>query len=156
MSTNPLKPTIVAPRSQPPLAAIRPGRSERGDEAIFGTLLVWFMRLLALLWMVQGLSTWALMLLGGENGPGLLAQTTDLGTTALIFFAVLDLVAAVGLWLTASWGGVVWLVAVAAQWLALVVLPGFVPYDLWIAGVDVLLVAGYFVLIYKAAQEIDA
>ena len=34
---------------------------------------------------------------------------------AVVFFAVIDLVAAVGLWLAAAWGGVVWLVAVAAQ-----------------------------------------
>jgi len=30
---------------------------------------------------------------------------------ATIFFAVIDLVAAVGLWLAAAWGGVVWLTA---------------------------------------------
>ena len=32
-----------------------------------------------------------------------------------IFFAVIDLVAAIGLWLTAAWGGVVWLIAAGSQ-----------------------------------------
>ena len=34
---------------------------------------------------------------------------------ATIFFAVLDLVAAVGLWLAAAWGAVIWLMAVASM-----------------------------------------
>jgi hypothetical protein len=35
--------------------------------------------------------------------------------TATVFFAVIDLVAAVGLWLTAAWGAVVWLTAVISM-----------------------------------------
>ena len=31
--------------------------------------------------------------------------------SAIIYFAVIDFVAAVGLWLTSAWGGVVWLLA---------------------------------------------
>ena len=37
----------------------------------------------------------------------------------------LDLIAGVGLWLAAPWGGVVWLVTVGGQLLSLVLLPGF-------------------------------
>ena len=32
-----------------------------------------------------------------------------------MFFAVIDLVAAVGLWLAAAWGAVIWLTAVASM-----------------------------------------
>ena len=35
--------------------------------------------------------------------------------TATVFFAVIDLVAAVGLWLAAAWGAVIWLTAVASM-----------------------------------------
>ena len=35
--------------------------------------------------------------------------------TATIFFAVIDLVAAVGLWLAAAWGAVVWLTAAVSM-----------------------------------------
>ena len=34
---------------------------------------------------------------------------------ATVFFAVIDLVAAVGLWLAAAWGAVIWLMAVASM-----------------------------------------
>ncbi len=32
-----------------------------------------------------------------------------------MFFAVIDLVAAVGLWLAAAWGAVVWLMSIASM-----------------------------------------
>ena len=35
--------------------------------------------------------------------------------TATVFFAVIDLVAAVGLWLAAAWGAVVWLTAAVSM-----------------------------------------
>ena len=35
--------------------------------------------------------------------------------TATVYFAVIDLVAAVGLWLAAAWGAVVWLTAVVSM-----------------------------------------
>ena len=38
--------------------------------------------------------------------------------TATIFFAVIDLVAAVGLWLAAAWGAVIWLILAVASMLA--------------------------------------
>jgi hypothetical protein len=37
------------------------------------------------------------------------------GSTATVFFAVIDLVAAVGLWLAAAWGAVVWLTSVVSM-----------------------------------------
>ena len=43
--------------------------------------------------------------------------------TATVFFAVIDLVAAVGLWLAAAWGAVVWLTAVVSM----AVVEGFFP-----------------------------
>ena len=138
----------------PPIAGIRLGQSDRADtETRFATLLVWFMRLLSLLWIAQGLASWSRMLIGEGDPQALFGSMSDLATGAVIFFAVLDLMAAIGLWLAASWGGVVWLIAVAAQWLALVVLPGVFAYDIAISAADVLLVACYFVLTFQAARE---
>lgn len=150
------KNTIIAPRSVPRLPAIRIGKADRADaETRYGVVLVWYMRLLSLLSLAQGLACWALVLVGDDYGPGNLARMTVPGASAVIFFSVIDIVAAVGLWLAASWGGVVWLVAVAAQWLCLVVLPNFVPYDLAVGGGNLLLVVAYFALIYRTAREID-
>lgn len=152
-----MKTSTIAPSTMPPIAGIRLGQSDRVDaETRYGTMLVWFMRLLALLWIAQGLGDWALMLVGDGDPQGVFGGMSDLAMAAVIFFAVLDLIAAVGLWLAAAWGGVVWLIAVAAQWLALVVLPGFFAYDVALSALDVLLVAGYFILTLQAARETEA
>src|SRR4051794_41647329 len=65
---------------------------------------------MAVLSMAKGLYHWAVV--SGVTGPpdGFEYQPTP-WQTATIFFAVIDLVAAVGLWLAAAWGGVVWLTA---------------------------------------------
>ncbi len=149
-----MKPTIITPLTNVPLPAIRLGQADGLDGATpYATWLVWFMRVLALLWMGQGLSNWGLLMLGDAGGQGIIDTMSDTGAAAVIFFAVLDLIAAVGLWLAASWGGVVWLVAIAAQWLALVLLPGFFPFDVPIGIADAVLVIAYFVLTYRAASE---
>jgi uncharacterized membrane protein (DUF2068 family) len=64
---------------------------------------------------------------------------------------VLDPVAAVGLWLVSSWGGVIWFIAAAAQIIATVAIPGlFSP--IWI-GVNSLLIGLYFLLTWLAARS---
>ena len=50
----------------------------------------------------------------GESDGGFLAHGTQ-WQTATVFFAVIDLVAAVGLWLAAPWGAVVWLTAAVSM-----------------------------------------
>src|SRR4051812_50208660 len=65
---------------------------------------------MAVLSMAKGLYHWAVV--SGVAGPpdGFEYQPTP-WQTATVFFAVIDLVAAVGLWLAAAWGAVVWLTA---------------------------------------------
>jgi hypothetical protein len=75
----------------------------------------WFCRALALGWIVLGLFAWAQIIDLIPAGPrGFEARaTTFQGIT--IYFAVIDLVAAVGLWLLAPWGLVVWLIAAVSR-----------------------------------------
>jgi hypothetical protein len=91
--------------------------------------------------MARGLVQWTALLGRSES---ILDQAPAQSDAAIVLFAVLDPVAAVGLWLAAPWGGVLWLLAVAAQVVAVVAIPGFVS-PLWI-GVDGLAVAVYFLL----------
>ena len=59
--------------------------------------------------MLKGLYHWA-VIIGIGDGPGSTFETSPIAwQAATMFFAVIDLVAAVGLWLAAAWGGVVWL-----------------------------------------------
>ena len=70
--------------------------------------LVVFLRLMAVFSMLKGLYHWAAVcgFIGEAGGFEAHAQAWQ-ATTA--FFSVIDLVAAVGLWLVAPWGAVVWL-----------------------------------------------
>lgn len=73
--------------------------------------LILFLRAMAILSMLKGLYHWA-MVLGVADGEGSTFETGPIPwQAATVFFAVIDLIAAVGLWLAAAWGGVVWLTA---------------------------------------------
>ena len=149
-----MKVSIPTPRYKPPIAAIRPGLAGRQpNEARYGRLLLWYMRLLAALWIAQGIGRWVGILVADGSGPGTLDTMTTLGAGAVIFFCLVDPIAAVGLWLAAPWGGVVWLVAVSAQWIDIALLPRFFDHDILVGLADFVLVAGYFALTYMAARE---
>ncbi len=77
--------------------------------------LVLFLRVMAVVSMLKGLYHWARVCgIGVDDG-----QPFELHSiawqAATVFFAVIDLVAAVGLWLAAAWGAVIWLMAVASM-----------------------------------------
>ncbi|WP_181703605.1 DUF6163 family protein [Chthonobacter albigriseus] len=76
--------------------------------------LVIMVRILAMLFMASGLQRWAVVL--GPLAPkgDFLSLPTE-QMVATVFFAVTDLVAAVGLWLLASWGTVVWLISALTE-----------------------------------------
>lgn len=78
------------------------------------TALVVYVRVLAIAFLVSGLRRWAVVL--GPLAPG--GDFFNLSPewmVAIGFFAVFELVAAVGLWLLASWGTVVWLIAASTE-----------------------------------------
>jgi hypothetical protein len=77
------------------------------------TLIV-YVRVLSAVFLVAGLQNWARLLGLTDVGSDLLAQPTPF-IVATLFFAVTDLVAAVGLWLLASWGTVVWMIAALTE-----------------------------------------
>ena len=100
------------------------------------------------LWICQGLAEWALVLLPGQTVFDTLPSATS---AAVIFFAIADLVAAVGLWLATPWGGALWLFAATSQIFVAVVIRNSISVA-WIV-IDVTLIAVYFVLTFKAGQS---
>jgi hypothetical protein len=130
-------------------AAIRLGEPARiaGEENRAGLFLVLFKRLLAGLWVVQGLMQWGAIVLPPEP---LFDKVSALRGAAVIFFATVNLVAAVGLWLATPWGGVIWLFCAIAQIIVALALPGFFSM-LWI-GADIILIVVYFVLLWRAGH----
>ena len=148
MKTNAVR-TI---RSTAPLPAIRIGTIEKKEGfANATTLLIIFMRVVALLWIGEGIVQWAVLLMD-PNGDAL-ANASAQRLAAIGFFCVLDFVAGIGLWLAAPWGGVVWLVTLGGQLIAIVVLPGFWTFPVLTVLVDSVLAIAYLVLAWLAARE---
>ncbi len=140
-------------RAPPPDDAIQLGvdANGKGKTGIrFSLLLLIFMRLVAALWMFRGLGQWH-AILSSDQEP--FARMDSLNVSITMFFAVADLLAAVGLWLATSWGGVLWLFAAAAGLVVTLVLPD-VGWSSHIAfAADLILIVGYFVLSWYAARE---
>ena len=73
----------------------------------------------------------------GINAPfpsGFDSYTTPY-QVATVFFAVIDLVAGVGLWLAAPWGAVVWLTSVISMAAVEVLFPQIYGGSMWVVGV---------------------
>jgi len=116
-------------------------------------ILVWFMRVMAAVWVLKGLVAW--MAIIGTPLPGVPAFS-GLPTSAqatIVAFAVLDLVAAIGLWLTSTWGGVMWLLAVMTNVAIAVLRPGEVGTSSTLAGLQLALVVAYVTLSWLASRE---
>jgi hypothetical protein len=130
---------------------VRADEPEVHDERWTGRLVI-FLRVMAVLSMAKGLYHWALV--PGVIGPadGFEYQPMP-WQTATVFFAVIDLVAAVGLWLGAAWGAVVWLTACVSMAAVEVFFPQVYGGRLLVVGVEGLLLFGYLALAIQSARE---
>ena len=135
-----------------PAAAIHVGEraSAERDATLWGFVLVAFMRLLAGVWVLQGLAAWAALLMPAQS---VLETAPRPFAVLLVVFSVLDLLAAVGLWLATPWGGVLWLFAASVQIFAGLALRSMF-WGGWIV-VDVLLIVAYFGLTWQAGRVGD-
>ena len=116
-------------------------------------VLIWFMRLTAMLWLAKGVWSWARILdLWPEATP---FEAEPFGRQAVIvYFSVIDFTAAVGLWLTSAWGGVVWLLAATSALTLAILTPQLLSISTPVLAVQAGIIAMYFVLSWLAAREI--
>ena len=121
-------------------------------ESLWTGRLVLFLRVMAGLSMLKGLYHWAVVC--GIAGPegGFEAQPLA-WQTGTVFFAVIDLVAAVGLWLAAAWGAVVWLTAAVSMAAVEVVFPQVYGGRMFVVAVEGVLLCAYLVLAILSARE---
>jgi Family of unknown function (DUF6163) len=110
-----------------------------------------FLRVMAGLSMLKGLFHWALVV-GVVSSVNFEARTTA-WQAATIYFAVIDLVAAVGLWLAAAWGGVVWLTATISMAAIELFFPQVFGGSLLVVLFEMILLFTYFGLAVAAARE---
>lgn len=114
--------------------------------------LTWFMRILAILWIMKGLSAWAVIL--GIWTPAGQFEIRSTGYQAtIIYFALIDLIAAVGLWMASTWGGIMWLLAIMSHLILAAFFPGIVPTSGVTMAVFVALILAYLVLSWFAAHQ---
>jgi hypothetical protein len=138
--------------AMPMAAAITAGAAETGDGAWTRRLVI-FLRAMAVLAIIKGLYHWAQVtgFIGGED-EAFESQAMS-WQTATIYFAVIELVAAVGLWLATPWGAVVWLTSVVSMAVIELMFPAVYGGSIIIIIVEGLLLLAYLVLAWKAAME---
>jgi hypothetical protein len=114
--------------------------------------LVLFLRIMAFVSMFKGMYHWSLVLGIGDGNGSTFESASVPWQAATVFFAVIDLVAAVGLWLAAAWGGVVWLTAAISMAAIEMLFPQVYGGRLWIAVLEFVAIAAYSVLTLKAGN----
>src|SRR6266581_868389 len=144
------------PRAIRQQQALDPVQPVSADGEVGGHLDLWarrlvmFLRAMAGLSMIKGLYHWAIVCGIDAPTPGGFADYATPYQSATAFFAVIDLVAAVGLWLAAPWGAVVWLTSIIAVEM---LFPQIYGGRIWLIIIEFGLLGTYLVLALKAARE---
>src|SRR2546430_5636711 len=112
------------------------------DENVWTRRLVLFLRIMAVISILKGLYHWAQVtgFIGGEEEA--FENQSMAWQTATVYFAVIELVAAVGLWLATPWGAVVWLTTVVSMAVIELMFPGIYGGRLPGVGLGVPILAG--------------
>lgn len=137
------------------LRGLEPVHEHEADRSIgrWTRQLVLFLRVMAAISMLKGLYHWAEVCGIGFGEAQPFEAHSIAWQTATVFFAVIDLVAAVGLWLAAAWGAVIWLTAVASMLAVEMFFPQVFGGG-WLTGLlEGGLLALYLWLALKSAQE---
>jgi len=126
---------------------------DQAPEGFWTARLVLFLRVMAGFSLLKGLYHWAIVC-GIGTAPESGFETHSMAwQTATVFFAVIDLVAAVGLWLTAAWGAVVWLTAVISMIAVQLLFPQVYGGGMLVVLFEVALLSVYLWLALQAARE---
>ena len=134
------------------VAAISSERIE-SDENVWTRRLVLFLRIMAVISVSKGLYHWAQVtgFIGGEEEA--FESQPMAWQTATVYFAVIELVAAVGLWLATPWGAVVWLTTVVSMAIIELMFPAIYGGSLTVVALEASMLGAYLALAWMAARE---
>ena len=136
-----------------PLAAIELRQSSQSEQRSRSALILMiFMRLVALLCLSEGLVQWTSVLVSSPDGRSPLVLLSAKAISAVVFFALIEPIAAVGLWLGAPWGAVIWLGSTGVQLFVIVTMPGFFDHSALLGAGNVALLAIYGLLVLRIAR----
>lgn len=122
------------------------------QKTLWTDRLVLFLRVMAGLSMLKGLYHWG-RVCGIGVGDELFEYHSVAWQTGTVFFAVIDLVAAIGLWLAAAWGAVIWLMSIASMLAINIFVPQVFGASIGTGLLESGLLGLYLYLAVKAAQE---
>jgi hypothetical protein len=140
-------PAASQDRSLDPVNVARP------REGVWTNRLVWFLRVMAGLSMLKGLYHWSVVLGIGDGPENNFTLHSLPWQTATVYFAIIDLVAAVGLWLAAVWGAVVWLTASVSMAAVEVFFPQIYGGRIVVVVTEIALLVSYLWLALQSARE---
>jgi hypothetical protein len=123
------------------------------DENVWTRRLVFFLRIMAVVSIAKGLYHWAQVtgFIGSEEEA--FENQSMAWQTATVYFAVIELVAAVGLWLATPWGAVVWLTTVVSMAVIELMFPTIYGGSLMVVAFEAFMLAAYLALAWMAARE---
>ncbi|WP_291843477.1 DUF6163 family protein [Bradyrhizobium sp.] len=129
--------------------------SERieADDNAWTRRLVLFLRIMAVVSIAKGLFHWAQVTGFVGSAEDAFENQSMAWQTATVYFAVIELVAAVGLWLATPWGAVVWLTTVVSMAVIEMMFPGIYGGNLTVVAFEALMLAAYLALAWMAARE---
>ena len=146
---------MMEPLATDDVQSLEPVHEDAGEPSVglWTRRLVLFLRLMAGVSMLKGIYHWS-RVCGIGVGPNELFEYHSIAwQAATVFFAVIDLVAAVGLWLAAAWGAVIWLTAVASMLAVEIFFPQVFDGGLLTGFLEAGLLGLYLWLALKSAQE---
>jgi len=148
-STNNQVQRELQPGSVDPISSGADG----ADEGAWTRRLVVYLRVMAAVAVLKGLYHW------GEVTGFIGTEDTAFEVqpmawqAATVYFAVIELVAAVGLWLATPWGAVVWLTTVVSMAVIELMFPGIYGGSLAVVGFEAVTLVAYLALAWMAARE---
>jgi Family of unknown function (DUF6163) len=143
---------VIEPAAQQPeLAPVQAGYEQ--PISLWTKRLLLFLRIMAVISLLKGLRYWAAICGFGLAPEGGFEAQPVAWQTATVFFAVIDPVAAVGLWLSAPWGAVVWLTSSVSAIVVEVFFPQIYNDLILVLIFEPALIITYLALTILAARE---
>jgi hypothetical protein len=146
-------PARVAIRATRPADLIEPVRAKAPVSGSWTEYLVLFLRVMAAVSLVKGLYHWAQICSIGAPAGQTFEMQSMAWRSVTVFFSVIDLVAAVGLWLAAPWGAVVWLTSVVSMAMVELFFPGVYGGSAFVVLTEIALLGVYLWLAIVSARE---
>ena len=104
------------------------------EERPLGPLaMLWAMRLLALIYLYNGLGNWA-TIIGYDSSATAFIDLPVQWQVVTVYFAVLMVIAAVGLWFASGWGVATWLFVAVTEMVMYIGFPDLFGEDWWTVG----------------------